>query len=324
MKKTLLALAVAATATSANAVEIFNSEEATVDFYGQLRTELRFLDNSDYDADLSSGSSRAGVEVNYKASDSFDVFGKVEFSLKDSGDTYTRLHYAGIDGDLGSIWVGKDWTASDYVSKADYSYFFGGSATFYSVINGGSHDSHIQYLYETDSFFVRGMYGLPENGSNQEVAELYAGMTFGAFSFNLGGGLTKDGVDQTYLRGTVEYSKDSLTLGATVATTTFDDVPGIDDTSSMGYSLAAMYGIAPKTTLYGGYEFVDHDLGDLESNVFYTGVEYKFSSWARIYAEYAYRDGDTLGFDNDSEDKVAFGSSADKLSDFAIGARVYW
>ena len=49
MKKTLLALAVAATATTVNAAEVFKSEEGSVDFYGQLRPTLLFLDSSDHD-----------------------------------------------------------------------------------------------------------------------------------------------------------------------------------------------------------------------------------------------------------------------------------
>ncbi len=338
MKKTLLALAIAATATSANAVEIFKSEEATVDFYGQLRTELRFLDDSDYEASLSSGSSRAGVNVNYNATDSLDVFGKIEFSIryyedKDDGknDMFTRLHYVGVKGDFGSVRIGKDWTPGEHIYGADYSYFFGGSALFYSVLNGAAHDSQIQYVYDADDFFVRAAYGLPEDDTNQEMAELYAGMFLGDLSFNVGGGIITDAysygveVEQTYIQGTVEYTMDNLTLGATLGTTTLENTATGADTSSNGLSLAAMYGIAPKTTLYGGYEFVEHDLDLLdESNVFYAGVEYKFSRWARIYAEYAYRDGSTLGFVNNTNDKIGAGDSADKFNDFAFGARVYW
>lgn len=45
MKKTLLALAVLAAAGSVNAAEILKSDAGTVDFYGQLRTELKFLED---------------------------------------------------------------------------------------------------------------------------------------------------------------------------------------------------------------------------------------------------------------------------------------
>ncbi len=63
MKKTLLALAVLAAAGSVNAAEILKSDAGTVDFYGQLRTELKFLE--DKDPTIGSGSSRAGVDANY-------------------------------------------------------------------------------------------------------------------------------------------------------------------------------------------------------------------------------------------------------------------
>lgn len=80
MKKTLLALAVLAAAGSVNAAEILKSDAGTVDFYGQLRTELKFLEDKD---PTISGSSRAGVDANYTVNDSLALQGKVEFALKE-------------------------------------------------------------------------------------------------------------------------------------------------------------------------------------------------------------------------------------------------
>ncbi|TOK15332.1 porin, partial [Vibrio parahaemolyticus] len=65
MKKTLLALAVVASATSVNAAEVFKSEEGSVDFYGQLRPTLLFLDSTDHTAELNTSSSRMGVNGVY-------------------------------------------------------------------------------------------------------------------------------------------------------------------------------------------------------------------------------------------------------------------
>ncbi len=330
MKKTLLALAVAAAATSANAAEIFKSDEATVDFYGQIRTELTFEEGNDHDPRLDAGSSRAGVELNYKATDTLDVFGKVEFSVVDSMSN--RLHYVGLSGDFGSVLFGKDWTVGDESSKADYSYFYGGSAMFNNVLTGGSHDSQVKYSYEVDNFFFKAGYGLSEDESNQEAIELNIGTVMDALSFNLAGGMVTDPgkkikgleIEQTYLQGTVEYAMDSLTLGASLGTTTLEDTASGDDTTSNGFALAAKYSVSPKTAVYGGFDYVAHDLDALEdSNAFHAGVEHKFSSWARLYAEYAYLDGSTLGFSNDSE-VMYEKQSVDKASNFAVGARLYW
>ncbi|NOH95283.1 porin [Vibrio sp. 99-70-13A1] len=330
MKKTLLALAVVTAAGSVSAAEIYKTDEGTVDFYGQLRTELKFLD--DKDPTLGSGSSRAGVDAQYNVSDDLKVLGKVEFALKDSGDMYVRNHIAGLSSDsVGTIKLGKQWTLSDDVYGADYSYFFGGSALLYSTLNSALHDSQVKYSYDADNFWVKLGYGFDEDSSNQELVEVYAGTSFGDFSVHVGGGQVNDdvvgstheGLEHTYYEGTVEYSKDALTLGATLAGSSIESAN--DKADQTGITLGAMYGIADKTTVYGGYEFVSQDHSALEdSDVIYVGVEYKYASWARVYAEYGYADGDTLGFNRQGTDAVVAPQSVDGASNFGIGARVYW
>ncbi|MEZ9404327.1 porin [Vibrio sp. 10N.286.48.F5] len=330
MKKTLLALAVVAAAGSVNAAEIYKSEDGAVDFYGQLRTELKFLDGQD--AKLGSGSSRAGVDAQYNVSDDLKVLGKVEFALKDSGDMYVRNHIFGFSSDqAGTIKFGKQWTTSDDVYGADYSYFFGGSALLYSALNSALHGSQVKYSYDSDNFWVKAGYGLAEDDSNQELAELYVGFSVGDVNIHVGGGQTTDdvagsgftGLENTYYEGTVEYSKDVLTVGATVAASSVESA--IDKADQTGFSVAATYGVADKTTVYGGYEFVsqDHDLLE-DSNVVYVGAEYKYASWARVYAEYGYADGSTLGFTAQGSDMVVAPQTVEGENNFGIGARVYW
>jgi outer membrane protein OmpT len=110
MKKTLLALAVFAAASSVNAAEIYKSDEASVGFYGQLCTDLKFLE--DKDAKLDSGSSRMGVDAAYAINDSVKVHGLVEISVRHSDskkvtagedDLYIRKHLLGFSGDFGKV-----------------------------------------------------------------------------------------------------------------------------------------------------------------------------------------------------------------------------
>ncbi len=327
MKKTLLALVVAATATTANAAEIFKSEDASVNFYGQLRQELKFPDGAD--PTLSSGSSRMGIDSSYNVNDEFALTGLVEVAINDSSDMYVRLHQVGFDtATAGSFRFGKAWTTSDDIGGADYSYFNGGSATLYSALNGAAHSSQIKYVLENEAFWLRAGYGFSEDNTEQELAELYVGTSFGDLSVNAGVGQTEDAdlaLTQTYFLGTAEYTFGAALVGFTYAGSTFEDNNSSREIDVSGYSLAATYQVTDKTKVYGGFEYAEYDLNfsdDEDSTVVYLGAEYVFSSWARVYAEYGYADGATAGYTTD--DITVKPTLADGENNFGIGARFYW
>ncbi|MGL4829001.1 MAG: porin OmpT [Vibrio sp.] len=335
MKKTLLALAVLAAAGSVNAAEILKSDAGTVDFYGQLRTELKFLE--DKDATLGSGSSRAGVDANYTVNDSLALQGKVEFALKDSGDMYVRQHILGVKTDFGKFSFGKQWTTSDDVYGADYSYFFGGTGLRYGTLSEALHDSQIKYALEVENFWVKAGYGLTEDDSKQELAELYVGATFGDLAVHAGGGQNTDKkfsvgsttkeVTNTYFEVTGEYTIGDALLGITYYNAELDakDSPLVIDEDAI--SVAGTYQVADKTKLYAGYEYVMQEANngiDEDGTLVYLGVEYKFASWARVYAEYGYGDGTTLGYTNKGSDTDISAKTVDSSNNFGIGARIYW
>ncbi len=337
MKKTLLAAAVALAATNVQAVELYKTDKSEVTFYGQLRGQL--VINDGQDPDLNSGSSRAGVKVSHELTDSLDAFGTAEFSIryyedKDNGksDMYMRKHFVGLKGDFGEVQFGKDLVIGEYVYGADYSYYYGATALVHGVLNGAFQDSAIRYTYKRGDFFVTAGYGLGEDDLNKEAIELYTGTKFGDFNTHIGGGIVTDAysygveVEQTYVQATLEYiQEDHFTLGTTLGTTTLENKVTGDDETSIALSLAGQYQITPKTKLYGGYEMVRHDLDALDDSTnIYTGLEYKFNSWVRVYGEYAYQDGATLGFTDKNNNKIGAGSSADKANNFMAGFRVYW
>lgn len=338
MKKTLLALAVATVATSAGAAEIYKSEEGKVDFYGQLRQELKFLDKNDHDADLSSGSSRAGVKGNYAISDSVDVIGLVEFGLRDNSDMNIRNHYIGADGAFGTIKFGKQWTTSDDVYGADYSYFFGGSALRYSTLSGALHDSQIKYSFDGENFWVKAGWGLDEGGDNQELYELYAGTSFGDLGIHVGGGYNAEAdsavniaeLENTYAEFTAEYGLGDHLIGFTYYWAELGNQNGSETITENGFSVAGIFQATDKTAIYGGYEYTMQESEKFATNfdedgtVIYVGVEHKFNSWARVYGEYGYGDGVTLGYNNQGSDNQVGLTEADGESNFAIGARFYW
>ncbi|PSU35173.1 porin [Photobacterium lutimaris] len=361
MKKTLLAVAIPAVlfAHSAFAVEILKTDEAHVDFYGQLRTEVKKSEGTD--VTLNAGSSRAGVQAQYAVTDSVDIFGKVEFGLNynTAKEDYTmknRLHFAGVDTDFGKLSFGRQWVVADDIYGADYSYFFGGTALRYSSLSGARHDSLIKYNYEGENFIVAANYGLPEDDTNQELAELYVASSYGGFNFHVGGGVNRDksfkigteevipqpdllpnyketiditaDLQNTYFEGTVEYTVGAALIGFTYYNAELKNKGNGNTIDEDGYSLAGTYSWADNATAYAGYEYTEQESkalnADGDGKLFYIGTDYHFNSWSRIYVEYAYADGDTLGYTNKGSDRIIEATSVDGDSKFALGARVYW
>ncbi|WP_299687900.1 porin [uncultured Vibrio sp.] len=349
MKKTLLALAVVAAAGSVNAAEIYKSEDGAVDFYGQLRTELRFEDSEDHEADLSSGSSRAGIDGQYALTDSVDVLGLVEFGLRDNTDVNVRQHILGFSGDFGTIKLGKQWTTSDDVYGADYSYFYGGSALRYLTLNGAAHDSQVKYAYDADNFWVKAGWGLNENEKNQDLYELFVGTSVGDLALHVGAGLNRDyafvtnakavadndataekaDLENLFFEFTAEYSIGDHLIGFTYYNAEVSENGSSNKIDENAFSVAGSFQATDKTAVYAGYEFVDQSvnvggLEDGDGTLFYVGTVHKFNSWSRVYAEYAYADGTTLGYSNKGSDQVVGATLADSESNFAVGARFYW
>ena len=343
MKKTLLALVVAASATaSVNAAEVFKSEEGSVDFYGQLRPTLLFLDGKDHTAELNTSSSRVGVNAVYVVNDSLKVLGEVEIGVGlgdnyDAGDdssertddtVYVRRHIFGFDmGEMGTIRFGKEGTFADDVYGAEYSYFFGGSALLYG--HEWNNDSQIKYAFENDAFWLKAGYALGEKDTNEEIAEVFVGKSFGDLSMHAGvlstnneisvDGVTPKDTENLSFEVTGEYALGEHTLGATYYYNEAEDNIADETVDSHGLSLGAMFAVAPKTTVYGGYELVlsESDAAgsvDADSSAFYAGVEYKFSKWARVFTEVGYKFEGTDLEDNDTDDATNFG----------VGARFYW
>ncbi|WP_182025701.1 porin [Vibrio rotiferianus] len=330
MKKTLLALAVVASATSVNAAEVYKSEDGSVNFYGQLRQELKLLD--DKDPTLSSGSSRVGVDAAYKVNDDLKVVGLVEISVREDKDMYIRQHQVGFESaTAGSFRFGKAFTFSDDVYGADYSYFFGGTALRYGTLSGAEHSSQIKYTYENDAFWLKAAYGLSEDDKEQELTEIFAGKSFGDLSVHIGGGVNTDknfgalDLTNTYFEGTAEYTFGEALVGFTYYNATLENNANSEEINENGFSIAGTYKVAEKTKLYAGFEYTEQDpnfQAKEDGTVVYAGVEYKFSSWARVFAEYGYADGTTLGY---TKDEVLVGATrVDGENNFGVGARFYW
>ncbi|MEZ9916578.1 porin [Vibrio breoganii] len=339
MKKTLLALAVASVAaTSVNAAEIYKSDDGSVDFYGQLRQELRFEEKNDHDATLSSGSSRMGISGQYAITEGVDVVGLVEMGVGDNG-VDNRLHYVGFAGDYGTVTFGKQWVVADQVYGADYSYFYGGSALGYYLVSDYRHDSQVIYNFDAENFWVKAGWGLNDSDSENDLYELFVGGNVGDLGLHAGVGYAGETeadanlgakLENTFAEVTAEYALGDHLIGFTYYFAELANQDGNESIDQNGLSLAGVFQVAEKTALYGGYEFTMYQANnfandtDEDFTLVYLGVEHKFNSWARVYAEYAYSDGTTLGYTNQGSDVAVDAGPKDGESDFAIGARFYW
>jgi outer membrane protein OmpT len=318
MKKTLLALAVMAAAGSANAAEVYKTDDATVDFYGQLRQyiEVSDVDNDD-DVKIDKSSSRWGLKVSYQATDDLAVLGKAEVYVDDAE---LRQHYIGFASDsYGTVTVGQHLPFYDDIYGAIYPYHFD-MAPYANDFNDAAdqdtfwQSSSVAYQMAADSVWVKALYNLSENETDAEMGEAYVGTAFGDLSVHAGGAFMDNQIDtsdreSTYAEATAEYAIGSGVIGLTYAYNKLEDnVDSTQDSESNSFHLGAKFEVAEKTSVYGQYQYWDFDENVDETQNVVLGVEYIFSSWARTYAEYNFHS------EEGAEDSNAL----------ALGARVYW
>ncbi|MDO4627313.1 MAG: porin [Pasteurellaceae bacterium] len=129
MKKTLLALSVAAFATTANAAVIYNNTDtgSRITFDGSVRLQLE----KDYQkrTDLKDTGSRITVRGEQDIGNGLTALGNIEFRFTDSeiGDSVkAKRLYAGFKhADVGTLTFGKQLTTGDAVGLSDYTYELG-------------------------------------------------------------------------------------------------------------------------------------------------------------------------------------------------------
>ncbi|MBF9000006.1 porin [Vibrio nitrifigilis] len=350
MKKTLLALAVlASVAGTANAAEILKTDSASVDFYGQLREELKQIDyddgakSTDTSTTLKSGSSRAGVTAAYALTDDLKALASVEFGIGQSNSGDNRKHWIGISSDkYGTLTLGKQSIITDDVWGVEndwigYGYSVLPEASGYDM--NWTQNAELRYDVEGDAGWLKVAYGYDNGNEDPTTAELYLGTTVGSFDIYGGVGYQEDktsststanktftgtdnatytvattttSVSDTELKHgmlTVNYNGDGWNLGTTYWHAEVKDNDANTKLTSDSYVVAGAYSITKKTSLYGGYEYINdfQSEGNTYNNV-YGGVLYQYASWTKLYAETGYTDSDVTNSD----------------SYYGVGVRVYW
>lgn len=163
MKKSLLALAVVAAATSANAATVYDKDGTSLAVGGRVQSVV-YNGNADAaeiaekDAGLVN-SARLNIAGSTKINDSVSVFAFSEWNMADgnksaTGDNInTREQYVGADyGDFGKILGGKTYDAANAVLAAtDVFEDFG--ARLQSSINGDRRTGMFRYVYDNNGIF---------------------------------------------------------------------------------------------------------------------------------------------------------------------------
>ena len=219
MKKSLLALAVVAAATSANAATVYDKDGTSLAVGGRVQAVV-YNGNAAGIAENDAGlvnSARLNIAGSTKINDSVSVFAFSEWNMADgnksaTGDNInTREQYVGADyGDFGKILGGKTYDAANAVLAAtDVFEDFG--ARLQSSINGDRRTGMFRYVYDNNGIFgsvsyqtaadessVQGDKVDVEGGFAAAAGYTFDNVVFGPLSFKAG---------YSYIKGQNDFSK---------------------------------------------------------------------------------------------------------------------
>ena len=250
MKKSLLALAVVAAATSANAATVYDKDGTSLAVGGRVQAVV-YNGNAAGIAENDAGlvnSARLNIAGSTKINDSVSVFAFSEWNMADgnksaTGDNInTREQYVGADyGDFGKILGGKTYDAANAVLAAtDVFEDFG--ARLQSSINGDRRTGMFRYVYDNNGIFGSVSYQTAADGSSVagNKADVEGGfaaaagytfdnVVFGPLSFKAG---------YSYIKGQNDFSK---TIGQFENSETFDNFKVISASIAWGSTDNGLY-----------------------------------------------------------------------------------
>lgn len=354
MKKTLVALAVAAFASSASALTIYENEGSKVEFDGSIRLRL---DNEGTKKDdvttkrahtnLHNDGSRFGVRMKHNIAEDFYALGRVEFRFnKDAkttdqfGDLYAHRAYVGLGSkQFGELTFGRQVTIGDDIAQSGFDNAYG---TFDGTLTA-SGKSVVRYDYKGIEGLQVGVdYRFAEDRVDNEVVteKLKSGYGVGAVyefkvaegqSATVAAGYTRD----NYATGTnvkhhrdawqagAKYTIDALTLAADY-TGDFDKEGSSKDRTN-GFRLGAKYMVTPAIAVYGNYgHLVTKDKESNKTvkkdvrNKFMLGTSYKVHKNVFTYVEGGIAKTKTTNYGATTT------KSKQTDKNFGIGLRVFW
>ncbi|AWX15991.1 porin [Mergibacter septicus] len=295
MKKTLVALAVAAlTATSANAAVVYNQDGTKLDINGSVRVLLD--KNTDKRTDLKNDGSRINFAASQDLGNGLSAVGYLR--LKVEGENFNELKvnklYAGLAQEgIGTLTFGRQDTNADEVQLADYTYHYGDDGNYYgkSTLKTENEKGIKFRSAEFAGFSFGADYGFSENVSKSKplkkentnnfgVAVFYTNNFADNVTLNVNAGYTQEKVEKK-VTGSGNKEKAWLTAAEVV---------------TGPVSLAVSYGQV-KNTAY-----------TVKLKKFVVGAKYQVTDVAKVYTQYQH---------NSFEERE---NSAHNLNSFTVGA----
>ncbi len=284
MKKTLVALSVAAFAASANAVTVLDAEGTKVDFEGSLRLIMEKASEKTKDAsgavtkksnesNLRNADSRFGVKVKHELGQDFYALGRLEFRFDDTksedqfGRLYAKRAYVGLGSkQFGEIAFGRQVTIADDLSQTnDYEYGLIPKGDYIPT----SGTQVVRYDY-------RGIEGL----------QVGANYNFNQKHDDKGNELSTP-LKNAYGVGAL-YARDNYDLRVAYGHTNYETGTA-DKHRKDGYLASASYAFGD-FTLIGDFGYRHEKNGDEKTNAFYVspGFKYQVVPTSSVYGNYLY------------------------------------
>nr|ADC30081.1 outer membrane protein P2 precursor [Glaesserella parasuis] len=245
MKKTLVALAVAAFAASASAVTVYENEGTKVDFDGQLRLllekQVKGQSSTDGHTNLKNNSSRFGISIKHNINENLYGFGRYETRLGSGsknaakwGDVTTDEAYVGLGGYGHEISFGKQAVIGDSIGQAGFDKVYG-------VGTGG-----IKYTYKVnESITVDNKRGTFKYSAPQEGFDILTQSSDSAINY------TYTGIE-------------GLTLGANYNVANEREVDSIKSGFGLGAKYTAKIAESRSVTVAAGYTHDDYKSGSVK------------------------------------------------------------
>ncbi|KGQ27957.1 membrane protein [Gallibacterium anatis CCM5995] len=352
MKKTLVALAVAAVAaTSANAAVVYNQDGTKVEVGGQFRVKL--TKDSNERIDLKNPGSRIDIKASQDLGNGFSALAatQLRFSSRTDGESNDDFNdieahdvYAGFAYDqVGTLTFGKQNTNQDDLGISDYTYDLGDvkmthnhddkAAKFRSVEWNG-------FSFGADYFFgnAKKDSATEQNGKGWGAALFYTAEVANDTTLTVNGGYTKvKNFDRTDLTNNGDYNESAYVVGAELASGPFalavdwsekvstndtnaldfgTDEVGIDAHKIRALEVGAKYNYLENAKVYGEYQYwkATPNSGDdkVTMNGFILGTDYWFTKQVVTYLEAG-----TFKYKN-QDDK------SDRDNKIGVGFRVYF
>ena len=293
MKKSLITLAVAATAAAPMAASAAMLQSAGdqdgINLYGSLRPQI----TSESNVNFSDGTSRWGIKGSHDLGNGLSSIYRIErgFSTaKRSEDnaTINRLGYAGLSGSFGTVLMGNQWTPYYSTIGSPSDLFASNGLDNYNDTGGPfrSNDSALAYALPGGGMFG-GAIAFVSNGDaddGDDIDAISAGVTLTTGPITTGLGYHK-----------VEASEDDARTGLSVAGNfggfgaifMVEDVDGANPWAITGTfaNFLAQYGDRDSNLDGNLGDIIDNNT-DTDSSFFTLGYNWKLSSNTRVQFSY--------------------------------------